>query len=136
MRLFSIGDWACDDLDRKSVSGGYLTDGGGCRLHRHSRTAGQHTLSSGESEIMSMSEVLKEAKLMQYNLEFCDMGLLPTVLLALGWRSWRLSALSFGVVVRMDEFALSVLSQESAFNSSSHVSVFNCGSALDTIIVT
>ena len=45
-------------------------------------TAGRldNTLSSGESEIMSMSEVLKEAKLMQYNLEFCGMGLLPIVL--------------------------------------------------------
>ena len=53
---------------------------GGCRLHSHSRTTGQHALSSGESEIMSMSEVLKEAKLMQYNLEFCGMGLLPIVL--------------------------------------------------------
>ena len=39
-----------------------------------------HALSSGESEIMSMSEVLKEAKLMQYNLEFCGMGLFPIVL--------------------------------------------------------
>ena len=29
---------------------------------------------------MSMSEVLKEAKLMQYNFEFCGMGLLPIVL--------------------------------------------------------
>ena len=36
----------------------------------------------------------------------------------------------------MDEFALSALSQESAFNSSFHVSVFNCCSALDTVIVT
>ena len=53
---------------------------GGCRLHSHSRTTGQHALSSGESEIMSMSEVLKEAKLIQYNLEFCGMGLLPIVL--------------------------------------------------------
>ena len=53
---------------------------GGCRLHSHSRTTEQHALSSGESEIMSMSEVLKEAKLMQYNLEFCGMGLLPIVL--------------------------------------------------------
>ena len=46
-------------------------------------TAGRldnHALSSGESEIMSMSEVLKEAKLMQYNLVFCGMGLLPIVL--------------------------------------------------------
>ena len=29
---------------------------------------------------MSMGEVLKEAKLMQYNLKFCGMGLLPIVL--------------------------------------------------------
>ena len=36
----------------------------------------------------------------------------------------------------MDEFALSALSRESAFNSSSHVSVFNCCPALDAIIVT
>ena len=36
----------------------------------------------------------------------------------------------------MVEFVLSALSQESAFNSSSHVSVFNCCSALDTVIVT
>ena len=41
-----------------------------------------------------------------------------------------------GVVVRMDEFALYALSRESAFNSSSHVSVFNCCLALDAIIVT
>ena len=49
-------------------------------IHSHSRTTGQHALSSGESGIMSMSEVLKEAKLMKYNLEFCRMGLLPIVL--------------------------------------------------------
>ena len=78
IEAFLDGDWACDDLDRKSASGGYLMVGG-CRLHSHSRTTGQHALSSGESEIMSMSEVLKEAKLMQYNLEFCGMGLLPIV---------------------------------------------------------
>ena len=79
IEAFLDGDWACDDLDRKSASGGYLVVGG-CRLHSHSRTTGQHALSSGESEIMSMSEVLKEAKLMQYNLEFCGMVLLPIVL--------------------------------------------------------
>ena len=79
IEAFLDGDWACDDLDRKSASGGYLMVGG-CRLHSHSRTTGQHALSSGESEIMSMSEVLKEAKLMQYNLEFCGMELLPIVL--------------------------------------------------------
>ena len=53
---------------------------GGCRLHSHSRATGQHALSSGESEIMSMSEVLKEAKLMQYHILFCGMDLLPIVL--------------------------------------------------------
>ena len=41
-----------------------------------------------------------------------------------------------GVVVRMDEFVLSALSRESAFDSSSHVTVFNCCPALDAIIVT
>ena len=41
-----------------------------------------------------------------------------------------------GIVVRMDEFAPSVPSQESACNSSSHVSVFNVAPALDAIIVT
>ena len=80
IEAFLDGDWACDDLDRKSASGGYLMVGG-CRLHSHSRTTGQHALSSGESEIMSMSEVLKEAKLMQYKIEFCGRGLLPICLL-------------------------------------------------------
>ena len=79
IEAFLDGDWACDDLDKKPASGGYLMFGG-CRLHSHSRTTGQHALSSGESEIKSMSEVLKEVKLVQYNLEFCGMGLLPIVL--------------------------------------------------------
>ena len=79
VEAFLDGDWACDDLDRKSTAVGYLMVGG-CRLHSHSWTAGQHALSSGESEIMSMSEVLKEAKLMQDNIEFCGVGLLPIVL--------------------------------------------------------
>ena len=48
--------------------------------YRGSRTTGQHVLSSGESEIMSKSELLKEAKLTQYNLEFCGMGHRPIVL--------------------------------------------------------
>ena len=50
---------------------------GGCRLHSHCRTTRQRALSSGESETMSMSELLKEAKLTQHNLDFCGMGLLP-----------------------------------------------------------
>ena len=73
------GDWVCDDIDKKSASGGYLMVGG-CRPHSHSRTSGQHVLGSGESEIMSMSELLKKGKLTQYNLDFCRMGLLPIVL--------------------------------------------------------
>ena len=56
------GDWACDDIDKKSASGGYLMVGG-CRPHSHSRTSGQHALSSGESEIMSMSELFKESQI-------------------------------------------------------------------------
>ena len=76
---FLDGDWACDDLERKSASGGCLMVGG-CRLDSQSRTTGQHALSSGESEIMSMSEVLKVVKLMQCDIEFCGMGLLPIVL--------------------------------------------------------
>ena len=79
IEAFLDGDWACDVLDRKSASGGYLMVGGR-RPHSLSRTTGQHALSSGESEIISRSEVLKEAKLMQHNLEFCEMGLLPNVL--------------------------------------------------------
>ena len=67
IEAFLDGDWACDDLDTKSASGGSLMVGG-CLLHRHSRTTGQHALSSGESEIMSMSKVLKAAKLMQLQL--------------------------------------------------------------------
>ena len=50
IEAFLDGDWACDDLERNSASGGYLMVGG-CRLHSHSRTTGQHALSSGESEI-------------------------------------------------------------------------------------
>ena len=33
------GDWACDDIDKKSASGMYLVTGG-CRLHSYSRTTG------------------------------------------------------------------------------------------------
>ena len=72
--LLLDGDWACDDNDRKSASGGYLM-AGGRRLHSHSRTTGQHALNSGENETMSMSELSKEDKQTQDNLEFCRMGL-------------------------------------------------------------
>ena len=76
IEAFLDGDWACDDLDRKSASGGYLM------VADNTVTAGRldNTRSAVVSEIMSMSEVLKEAKPMQYNLKFCGMGLLPIVL--------------------------------------------------------
>ena len=70
------GDWACDDNDKKSASGRYLMVAG-CRLHSHSKTTGQHAFSGGESEIMSVGGLLKQAKLTQYYLEFCGMGLVP-----------------------------------------------------------
>ena len=65
--------------DKKSVSGGHVMVGG-CRLHNHSRTTGQYAFGSGESEIMRVSELLKEAKVTQHNLEFCGVGPLPVVL--------------------------------------------------------
>ena len=37
IEIFFDGDGVCDDLDRKSASGGYLMFGG-CQLHSHSRT--------------------------------------------------------------------------------------------------
>ena len=39
IEAFLDGDWACDDLDKKSASGKYLMVGG-CRLHSHSKTTG------------------------------------------------------------------------------------------------
>ena len=72
------GDWGCDELDRKSVAGG-LVMVAGCRVHSHSRCVG-NALSSGESEIMSLSETLKESMLIKYNLCFCGMGDLPLIL--------------------------------------------------------
>ena len=75
---FIDGDWACDDLDRKSVSGGLMMVAG-CRMHSHSRGT-EHALSSGESEIMSMSELMKDCLLLQFNLEFAGFGKLPIVM--------------------------------------------------------
>ena len=77
---FLDGDWACDELDRKSVSGAAVMVAG-CRMHSHSRTTPTHALSSGESAIVSLSEVLKECLLIQYNLEFVGVGRLPIQLL-------------------------------------------------------
>ena len=75
---FLDGDWACDEFDRKSVSGG-LAMVGGCRIHSHSRGTTDHALSSGESEVMALSE-LKECMLIQYSLEFVGFGKVPIVM--------------------------------------------------------
>ena len=45
-------------------------------MHSHSRTAG-NALSSGESEVMSLSELLKECLLIQHNLAFVGLGMIP-----------------------------------------------------------
>ena len=74
---FLDGDWACVELDRKSVSGGLIMVAV-CRMHCHSMTTPGHALSSGESEIMNMSELLKECLICQYNLAFVGLGRLPT----------------------------------------------------------
>ena len=74
----SDGDWGCDELDRKSVSGGSVMVGGG-RIHCHSRTTTSHALSSGESKIMSISELLKDCMYIQSCLELCGMGTLPSL---------------------------------------------------------
>ena len=76
---FLDGYWACDDIDRQSVSG-FIAIVAGCRMHSHSRGTGDQALSSGESEIMSASEMLKECLLLQYNLQFAGFGLIPIVL--------------------------------------------------------
>ena len=73
---FVDGDWGCDDLDRKSVSG-IVVMVGGCRIHCHSRTTPSHALSSGECEVMSMSELLNDCLYIQFCLELCGMGILP-----------------------------------------------------------
>ena len=54
----------------------------GCGMNAHSCGMVDHALPSGESEIKSMSERLKECLLAQYNLEFIGMGKIPIELLA------------------------------------------------------
>ena len=56
---------------------GCLITVAGCRLHCHSRGTQEHALSSGESEIIAMSEAMKEALLVQFNLEFVGFGKIP-----------------------------------------------------------
>ena len=72
----SDSDWACDDHDRRSIGGAviYVVD---CRVHTHSRSLSPHALSSGEAEIMEVTEALKEALQMQHSLEFMGFGTLP-----------------------------------------------------------
>ena len=77
-------------FDRKSVSGCFLLTGG-CKLHSHSRTTNQHAFSSGESEIRAMSELLQEAKQLQYNLELCGCGRIEIVLHADADVPWQLA---------------------------------------------
>ena len=76
---FCDGDWAGDEIDRKSVSGAAVVVGQ-CCLHSHSRGARTQSLSSGEQEIVSMSEILKDLLLIQFNLEFVGFGRLPIVI--------------------------------------------------------
>ncbi len=73
---YADGDWACDDMDRKSVSGGWITVAG-CRAHSHNRGTSEHALSSGECEIMSMSDRIKDCWISQDNLEMSGLGKLP-----------------------------------------------------------
>ena len=54
---------------------------GGCRLHSHSRGGATQALSSAEGEIMSASELLKEALGVQFILEFIGFGTLAIHLL-------------------------------------------------------
>jgi hypothetical protein len=77
-KIYAKGDsdWACDDLDRRSLGGGVVAVGG-CRMHTHSRSLSPHALSSGEAEIMETIEVLKEAMLLQHTLMFIGLGTLP-----------------------------------------------------------
>ncbi len=42
---YAHGDWACDDLDRKSISRDVIMVAG-CRMHNHSRGTSEHALSS------------------------------------------------------------------------------------------
>ena len=56
-RIEAYLDGDCDDTDRKSASGVYLMVGG-CRLHSHSRTTGQHAHSSEKAKFMTMSDLL------------------------------------------------------------------------------
>ena len=69
IHAFCDSDWGGDELDRRSVMGG-VTMVGGCRLHSHSRGGVTPALSSAEGEIMSGSELLKEAFGTQTILEF------------------------------------------------------------------
>ena len=76
IRGLSDSDWATDKTDGKSISGGVLMVGG-CRLHSHGRAQPAPALKSGEAEIISSSELAKEALMMQHVLEHIGFGLLP-----------------------------------------------------------
>ena len=74
------GDWGGDEVDRKSVMGGAIMVAG-CRMRARSRGAQSHALSSAESEIMSASELLREAKALQHLLKSVGFGELPIEML-------------------------------------------------------
>ena len=64
-KIYTKGDseWACDDLDKRSL-GGSAVAGGECRMPTHSRSLSPHALSSGEAKIMETTEVLKKVMLL------------------------------------------------------------------------
>jgi len=74
--VYPDGDWGSDEEDRKSVSGGAIIVGS-CRMHAHCRGQAEVALSSGQSEIASATESIREAMLLQFNLEFAGFGNLP-----------------------------------------------------------
>ncbi len=76
---YSDGDGACEDLDRKSVSGAVATVAG-CRLRARSTSTADHAACSGESEIKSASEAANTFLLLQCNLEEAGLGSCPLCL--------------------------------------------------------
>ena len=76
---FPDGDWAQDDDDRKSVSGGAIMVAG-CRIQSYSRGTVSHALSSEEIEMMATSELLKESMTIRSILEFIGFGKLMIML--------------------------------------------------------
>ena len=69
LEVYTDSDWTSDQTKRKSTSGAViLTEG--MRLHAHSRGQASVALSSCEAEVMTASEGIKEALLLQEVLMF------------------------------------------------------------------